>query len=709
MKLCNNRSAYYALIKTGFSDAQQEQALLKLVLLVIDEKKYAKIDVRKICLDFNSKIGFNIPYFPMQNILQLAQQSGYLVYNKTKKEYTPKYDLIHKDNFMDSIIQKQEEFDGLVLSFINFTKNEQLAKYSKMDAEKIINCFIEEQGVLFFSEKTAYFNVPHDEYVFATFLKDIINTNNSEFNYVNELIVGRILSELVLYDEDVNSDNFSGTTMYLDTGFVFRVLGIDELSRKEIYIQLVKQMQLLGIEIKVFEHTYNELVGIINSSESWIGNPEYDPYIASETTRYFITNCTSKEKIIEIVTNIRSELNCLGITIESNEYPQVLPFNVKHEQEYYDIIVNYYRNTNFNFVEMEKKFTVEMDAKSFFYVNYKSNGIIANQLSDVRVLFITTNTSLATISQSVIRNIPGTRISSIPFCITDIFLGVILWKNNPASILETSYKRLVTAMYSAFMPSKEMLLKLTNNLKESEENGLLTPEQCFLLKTNKTAQRYLMNATKADPNAFTEKTPFEVLAEIYKDAKAEGRKEEREIAMSELSAIDEKLDAEKEKTAILENKDINNKIELLETQKRLVDEKINNNRNRKKELLQQKDKADKKSIRYKKSLIAGFVAFLITYMSLGVWIWTVSKETDFFGLFTFIAPIGLLILSYAYFAISGMTFNIFKWTENIIEKRNEKYYLEYKYDEKKYEELINLELQLVSDKEQYQNRINKLI
>ena len=671
----NFKYAYFALIKANV-DNEYNEAMLQFVLYVIKKKHYDEIDVEILCEDFEEIIGFVIPYFPMKNLLNEALKDGFIEYTKDKK-FIPNFSNIDKSVFMNDINNGNKKFTALLRDFKSFvlrTNNESL---TDDDADKIISCFIEEQGMLLFNEKDNYFNSCHEEYLFAKYLEELYLKDIKQFEYINELIVGRLLSEYLLYSDD-DKEYLSNVTVYLDTGFVFRLLGIDGLKREGIYTQLLTQMKSLGIKTKVYEHTYSEISGIILNSIQWINNPEYNPVISNDTIDYFVRNSYTKEYVEDYATNLRTTLNDLGVEIESMSYPQNVPQNIISEMDYYDAIVKQYKENNDDFDEAGKQNTIYMDAKSFFYTDYLSNGVTANSISDIKHLFVTTNFSLAFALKKLLSEHKRINNYGIPFCVTDSFLGVVLWKTAPDKIAEYTRNRLIVAMNAAFSPKEALLEKLVSSLEKCVDDGKISPEECYMLKTTHLAHKYLMDITKGDPELFTQQTPLEILQAIHNEGKKEGIQEgiqtEREKANKEIECINNELAAIDKKNQTLERKDIDQQIEISELKKRISIKEKKEAEESYANIEEHEKIAYEKAKKYKRKLSVIYIVFLIVYALLGVYIWSVSKKYDFFSLYTFLSPLLFATITYAYFAITGKSFNIFKWTDNIVKRQQEKYF-----------------------------------
>lgn len=687
MEIKVNRIYYYSLVKNDVLD-DLDDALLDMVLYVICKKQRDTIKINELQDDFYELIGFKITYFPLEKILSKANKKGLVNYNYYRKVYTPNYASIQKDSIMDNVTSSEKTFSELTTKFLAYLKTDLNTKITRNEAERIINNFIEEQGVLFYENNDIYCANPHKDYLFARFLDNLYQSKDKLLNFINNLIVGRIFSELVLYSEDIPEESkFDNTTVYLDTGFVFRLLGIDGIDRRDVYIDLVDKMHDIGIKTKMFAHSYSEMMLIINNSEQWLQNPNYDPAVSNETTDFFVRNGFKKEDIQEYIIKIQKELKTHQIEIEAIDYPQSTPIGVKKEQDYYDAIIKYYKEKNSSFDEDEKRGTVEYDARSFFYINYLSQGLPAVNWFAVKSIFVTTNHSLPVIARNIVYNENNSSKQSIPFCVSDSFLGIMLWRNSSTIINEKSYNRLLSAMYAAFTPSKALLEKLSETVKKQQEEEQLTAEECYFLKTSKEAQKQLMLITQGDVDAFTEKTPLEILKEIREESIAIGREEEREKANSEISEIMQLLDHEYKIQKQLEVQNIDRSIELSESKRRRYELEESHIKETLQKIESSEPHVNKKVNRDMILITSTFLLLLVIAIVIACIVWAKFDDKDYLGLISFVLPFIGTVIIYSYFAITKKEINPKTLINSFRENRENKYWSEYNVNPKETDDL----------------------
>lgn len=662
-------SAFYALIVTD-NDSEFDKAILNLVLYTIKKKNYNYISgydgILDLCKSFESCIGFEIPYFKMESILNRAHKMGYLTYNSKNNQYIPDFSKIAKCEINQNMYDSKTRFASLIKDFRAFCVNELDTELSNENAEKIIASFIEEQGLSLYKQKGLYFNSSHDDFLFSKYLEYNYRNNKKELEYINNLIIGRMYSELLFFDFD-GSTVLNNLTVYIDSGFIFRLLGYESTDRKEIYKQLLDSLHSAGITTKVFMHTYLEIETIIGNCPEWINNPQFDPARSTEAAYYFVTNNYTVEQVNNIAIQLGEKLNEFGIEIYDLDYPQNYPVNVVSEKEYFEEINEVYEDSNPNFNREEKETTVYVDAKTLFFVDYINNGNGSQNIANIKSLFLTTNASLSKVSRSIMIEKKHFSTNVIPFCVTDRLISLMLWKLDKNKLSEQSYNRLIVSMNAALLPDTQTFSKFVETLNQASESEKLTSDECFLLKTNKIAHRYLMEFTKGNPEEITDRTPLEILKQLQEDAKAVGKKEERNIANAQLAAKDDELQNKDATINSLKIKQIQTEISLHETQRKSLEKDLRNVRQKQSDYQSLCKKYKSQSDFIKRGLYSICLLLIILAIILGF----VLRENKMFNFWVFLVPLIPIAISYFFLMIKLKEPKIVDLVNTI----GEKYYL----------------------------------
>ena len=445
-KLIN--SSVYSLIREEYSGRNISDAFIFLTKYVIKERGYRPFRIQEICDDFEKRCGFSIPYHPMTVIVTQLKNQGYLWETMTNS-FTPVKEKIDPDVPDDTFEKEQHLLDRLVSRYISFARASGI-EVTKDDAEKTIDDFIGLNGIDLLRGIQDYSAITDNPLMrlFYAFYSSIESTDPSLVEYIGSLIVGRILTDLFISgQDDTIGTTKSNASVYLDTSVVFSLLGIDEIDHSKVYEDLISATQQLGMRVKIFRHTYSELVTLIQGSEEWIGNPFYDPFCATASTRFFVSNNYTRDEVAEFASSLVTRLGRYQIEIDDMDYPGFSPRGVKSEKEYYDLIVEKYRSRDPSFDEETKQRTIDKDARSLYFVDHLNAGIRAPYIQSISNIFITRNNSLASIARALVQQ----NTSEIPDCVNDVYWGTLIWLNNPQQLLSSTRIRVAANAYAAFL------------------------------------------------------------------------------------------------------------------------------------------------------------------------------------------------------------------------------------------------------------------
>lgn len=619
-------------------------AYARMVAFLVQQKKYVQCDAEELANDFEIMFGFKIPYHPMRTIMNQCAQLGYFTYNPTLYTFFPNYECINDDNFLGIIQEKNNEYNKLLDHFNAFLIEQHNIYSSKEDLDDRIRAFIERYGIKAKADRDILRKVK-DDYFFAEYLVSCEENGQTEvLDYLDEYTIGVALSEVFIYSEYPENFTAKNARAYLDTGLLFKLFGVDSANHTASYTQYVKNMQRIGIRVMVYEHTVNEMIGIIESSKHWIGNPDYDATLSSESTFFFVSNNWSVEEIDELSLSIRNRLvDEFNITIDRMPYPKAEDIHTPYEAAIREMIVDLYKENDPNLDVDAISYTIDQDAKSIFFTQHKNGNKVAYHIDDIENVFITTNRSLAKVGYKISYNIAQSKEVFIPVVMNDIKWGTLIWFNSPTLISSINRPRLVSAAYAAFRPNPELTRKLNERLIALEAEGKVTPEQCYLLKVNPLAQHLLARKTMNDPDRFVDITPLEILKELGRESFEQGsasRQAEIDQLKEQREVYELQLAIEKQNKLISEyeqkDKMLSAKIQPAKDRVKVVKKELSELQIVKKEI---DDVVIKNIGIFKCATIISAIAFII------IAIWIGIENSPLFSVLTFIAPIIMWAIS----------------------------------------------------------------
>lgn len=565
----SSASCYAALCACSTSDTIE--AYSRMIAALIQTKEYRVVDTNKICTDFERTYGFSIPLHPMQVILKKCCDLSYLSYQKLNRNYIPNYEVIEKENFIKIIEDNDKEYKTLLKGFKDYLADEYDIHSSDEDLSEKIGDFIEECGAHKLLD-AEYNRKSKNTFLFADYLVYCEENNRTEvFDFLNKYSIGLSLSEIFVYSEKPEFEESINANVYIDTGLLFKILGLSIPGTEDTYKEFLREIRKKGMHIKIFEHTFNEAIGIIENACYWIGNTEFDLSKCSEVAYYFVSNGWTKQRVQELSGDLKRIVEKEhNIIIDKTIYPKADDIHTIYEQNIYDLIVEKYRASNPNFNIDDMKNTIQNDAKSIFLVNHLNSGMVAYHLNEVKNIFITSNFALSYIGHGISREQASSRDYFIPVVMTDVMWGTLIWLNSPVTISKINRAKLVSTAYAAFKPSQGVIERLNVSLKKLEDLGEITPEKCYFLKTSPVAHRLLSEQTLNDAEYFNETTVLEVLNLLEQEGFEKGKKQKQE----ELDAYKKQTINEKCDSIISQINDVKTNLENKERQRKMYENNV---------------------------------------------------------------------------------------------------------------------------------------
>lgn len=591
-KITFNQICNTAILRSGaLTNKSSFELLENLATTLIEHKQY----------DSFSKDSFNDDFYDFYHLHLNSIVLGEVLTRLTSKRYLKKLDKNHFET-------KKEEIRKInaLLSFESFSNecslfvtklNEYLTannlELSREETEVLLTKHIEENlTVLGNPMHTNELPNPVEQFLMDSFVKQIKSENGEYYRIYQNILIGRLLAAFIVNNSDCGNDKtvlLDKMNLFLDTGVVFKLLGLDNYSTADEYVDMIDTLRSLGAKVKIFKHLYDEVFDIIDGSKYWINNYDYSPGNASRVAEYFISNKYSIEEVDEYLFKLEDKLLSYGIQIEDVDidYNEPDQFGL-YEEDIFEKIKEQYEATGF-FSE-EKIETYRLDAKSIFYIHKLRKGKKYKKINEVRYVLLTTNRGLAKIACDCVSN--GGK--NIAYAITDAYLSLLLFFTYPGYSDETNMKFLIPAAYHAFKPSRELLIKMEHVLKEMRQKGVLTESEVFSWISNITLGEEVVIITNNNPNNFDEATPEAVMKKIKDDANEliikKGLEAEARILKAKKEsdeAFEKYADSEKKRKLLIEelNKKDEEKLISLREQKRLLDLKISRKTKRRKTLI----------------------------------------------------------------------------------------------------------------------------
>ena len=434
------------------------------------------------------------------------------------------------------------------------------------------------------------------EFLVGMFIEKSEKSDPVSFNNLIDISIGHALACTILYDEfQIFEGKLRDLKLYFDTPWLFDLLGIRGKGKQDIAIELLEMSRQENSETLVLDINIGELV---TNFEICIEDFEHkrDPDKASRTYKHCLMNDISENDIHQLLAGINDLLSAnYGI-----KHDMVPDYNKNHkyqidENDLYDFIDNTYKELNIirDIEEIDRKEkehfksltekalaasgnpevktksnsknktkssdrennTIWRDVHSLSGIYRLREGVIPRTIKEAKAIFVTTNSSLALASRNFEIKENKTR-NSIPSCLTDYFLGTLIWLNSPAKAEEIVKKKLIADCYALTQPSQELITAYLNEVDKLKKENKISSDQHLLLRTHHGAYKILNSKTYGDAREFTSATPYEILEQIMRDM-------EYAASLKVSEQLDEK-DHEIQKERVAREKAEQNQLDTLE-------------------------------------------------------------------------------------------------------------------------------------------------
>lgn len=523
LQILNRSITSLAILKVNWDERHIDyiESFIPFFLNLIRIKHYEKTEVETIKIDFESEYGLSIPRHPIMAILGRLRAKGFII--KTAEGFTPNYNKIRDDNFDTISANQQRKLNKLILAIIDFSKKEyDIILEDKVTEKALLGFFRENELSLLYAtdEKDILPDIGVDKttkFLVAKFIHLSKKNEPELFGFIVDIAIGSALAVAVVYGNDLK-EHFAGRmknlNLYLDTGYLFSLLGVDGRENTQAFEELTLSLVNDGAKIKVFEHTYDEMMTIFSSALYWMSQKNYEIGKASRTLKYFITNEFTETDVEMFIARVSQVLEKFKIEkVQKPEYNKDIVYQID-ESQLRDLIVNSYKTDPF-FDENQKGETINKDIESIYSICKLRKGKIAFTIHDASHLFVTTNKLLAKLSSRI--QTSDNAPFSIPPCITDVFIGTLLWLQNPTKANALNEKRIIADSYAAIQPDSHLIKKYLDQIETLKKDNNISENEYYVLRTSRVAFNLLSETTKNDINNFGAKTTTQILGEINKE------------------------------------------------------------------------------------------------------------------------------------------------------------------------------------------------
>ncbi|KQL43895.1 hypothetical protein AN963_20760 [Brevibacillus choshinensis] len=474
-----------ALLKTTWEVRQTDYIdnFVPFLATLIKKQKYLSINVNKVCDDFKNEFGLIIPYHPMIGLINRAQKKGLI--KRGADSYEPVWEKIESIQFEPDVHDQLRKIEYIIDEMISFNHRVFAAQTSREEAESNILSFLKEYDVdiIYDIENNVFPNVTiasKNRFFTYRFIQNAYKSNPKIFEYIMDLAIGSVLANSILNNDIVNmSGKLSGINLYFDTRFILRLLGTEGEERSESYQEFLKLLSEEDAKLYIFNHTYDEIIGILKDSKRRIRNTKTDYSQASPVLLYFIQKEFNESDIDRFITKVELVISANNISIQNAPEPEELKLFQIDYDKLLKTIVGRYKRRNPSYNEKEKEDALLKDVKSIEAIYKFRKGKNPKAINDSVSIFITTNTALAQAVKSF--GLSENVHYRIPACITDVLLGTILWLQSPTQVTKINEKKIIADCIAALQPNEQLLRRFLLEVDKLQQEKMIDEREVFTI------------------------------------------------------------------------------------------------------------------------------------------------------------------------------------------------------------------------------------
>lgn len=319
--------------------------------------------------------------------------------------------------------------------------------------------------------------VPQDQLRFLLSKFILSNRESDDLGIAHEALIGLSIFSLLARNstEEIKpSTRLKRLTVYLDTRFCFRLLGYETAEEEENAATIVRGVSKAGARIAVFQHTYDEMCGVLEACEDRLVYP-YCRSDEPDLCRFFRGKGITSTEIAFRISSLRKRLSDLGIAIHPAPPHQASDELGIDRGRLAISIAQAYNRPYSTEAEALNDLTVVRDVDSLCAIAVLRKGRRARKIQEAEHLLITTNRALVSASRRFEQGNTVLR-DAHPLCDIDFHVGSMLYFMGRVS--EAAIETKLVAMCSSLLrPDRSFINDVIDIATRFQSGGGISEEE----------------------------------------------------------------------------------------------------------------------------------------------------------------------------------------------------------------------------------------
>lgn len=493
--------------------------LIPYLEILLPHKVNEIIDEESLQEKMLSRFSIQLPIYVIRQLLKKYKNTGNI--SKSHEHRIEKYKIVkipNTEDFHKNYRCIEANIDLITTALEAYVNEKKIIKTRKEDLLNIFLDFLNHYGLSILNDTTLLnkISMKGEKKEFALIGRFIIEKNESEpevFDRIVDIVKGFFVYKSIYYfysDEKRTPDSkLKGTKVFLDARELINSLRLFTQEEYAAIWELINLVKNSGGEIAVFNHTIDEVSGILTK------------YAKDEKARltmnldFFGSNSYTEAQILRFRDSLEVKVRTIGIKIMETPTLNTTGYDMENLDD-----IGFFNREDFKTAlnsEYEKSRNppsdknVEKDIMSIYGISMLRGSKRNTNIENCQAILASTNPYLV----SVVKSYFQTRMKSeINFVIHDIDLTALLWLRDFNKYHDTPKHILLKNAYAALSPDNEILNDFLNNISVLEQEGTISKEEALAVRIDPTIKEIMIvrNVYELDKEESTN-----IVKEYFKD------------------------------------------------------------------------------------------------------------------------------------------------------------------------------------------------
>jgi len=481
-----------AVVKVNWDHSQNDilDNYIPLVAHALQQHEDDTLSLEEFKTHFRKVSEFDIPTGAIISLLKRASKKYDLVQKGSHGTYKLNRKNLDQSSYIQARDRETRRYNQMKSAFCRFCKEHLDVIVENAEADEYFFDTLYEIAPALFArvsdiEHIGQSDMPEKQYLVSRFVGHVVGNDDTSFEAILSFVRGAMLTETFYYSHPGDiPKKMREAKVFFDTQFLLRVLGYCDEVLSEPCRELVEMLRGMGVKMRVFSHTRDEIVGILNAAAARLRtHGRLTSRRPGDVFDHF-NSCGYTSSDVELAI-AKLDNNLLKRKIAVEEKPGHREEFGVDEKKLGELIKEKIPGQN------EAARNHDVDCLSA--IHRLRHGRPMEYLESCSAIFITTNAAIASASSEFFSTEHGR--SNVPVCMGDQVFTTLIWMKAVNKVPDLPKEQLVAQCYAATQPSEALWSKYVAEAERLRADGGVEEEDYAVLVHSLEARQKLMELT----------------------------------------------------------------------------------------------------------------------------------------------------------------------------------------------------------------------